>query len=51
LKGGDAVGGIEIKVMLVSFIWVLGLTRILESFGALWVARKHDGDEAWLHTP
>src|SRR5476651_1111960 len=26
--------------MLVSFIWVLGLTRILECFGALWVARK-----------
>jgi len=34
------VSGIEIKVMLVSFVWVLALTRILESFAALWVARK-----------
>jgi hypothetical protein len=34
------LSGIEIKVMLVSFIWVLALTRILESFGTLWVARK-----------
>ncbi len=34
------MGKAEIEVMLVSFIWVVGLTRILESFGALWVARK-----------
>lgn len=37
---GAPVSGTEIKVLLISFIWVVGLTRILECFGALWVARK-----------
>jgi len=34
------MSGTEIKLMLISFVWVLGLTRILECFAALWVARK-----------
>ena len=34
------MSGTEIKLMLISFVWVLGLTRILEGFAALWVARK-----------
>jgi hypothetical protein len=39
-KTGTPVSGVEIKVLLISFVWAVGLTRVLESFGALWVARK-----------
>ena len=36
------MGKIEINVVLLSFVWVLALTQILECCRDLWVGRLHD---------